>query len=69
MDWHARTVDGELFEVGAAVAVQLCVQVGEEAALQEGVFGEVDSADDVARLELGNVSIAFSIEMGDRYIP
>lgn len=52
MDWHARPVDRDLFEVWSAVSVQLGVEVGEESALQEGVFGEVDAADDVAGLEL-----------------
>lgn len=52
VDWCAGTVDGELLEVGAAVTVELGVEVGEETALQEGVLGEVDTADDVARLEL-----------------
>jgi hypothetical protein len=33
-----RTVDGELLEIGAAVAVELGVEVGEEPALEEGVF-------------------------------
>lgn len=52
MDGDAGLVDGELFEVGAAVAVELGVEVGEETALEEGVVGEVDAADDVAGLEL-----------------
>lgn len=52
MDWDARLVNGQLFEVGAAVAVQLGVEVREETALQQRVFGKVDSADDVAGLEL-----------------
>lgn len=54
MNWCAGTVDGELLEVGAAVTVELGVEVGEETALEEGVIGEVDTADDVARLELRN---------------
>lgn len=54
MNWCAGTVNGELLEVGTAVAVELGVEVGEETALKEGVVGEVDTADDVARLELRN---------------
>lgn len=34
------------------MATQLRVQIREETALEKGVFGEVDTADDVARLEL-----------------
>ena len=56
VDGHARLVDGQLFKVGAAVAVELRVQVGEETALQEGILGEVDASDEVARLELTGVS-------------
>jgi hypothetical protein len=52
VDWCAGTVDGELLEVGTAVAVELSVEVGEETALEKRVLGEVDAADDVARLEL-----------------
>lgn len=52
VNWDAGLVDGQLFEVGAAVAVQLGVEVGEETALQQRVLGEIDSADDVAGLEL-----------------
>lgn len=49
------TVNGELFKVRSAVAVELCIEVGEESALEERVLGEVDAADDVAGLELYNV--------------
>ena len=51
VDWRAGAVDRELLEVGTTVAVQLSVEVREETALEEGVLGEVDAADDVARLE------------------
>lgn len=48
----ARLVDGKLLEVGATVTVQLRVEVREDAALQERVIREVDTANDVAGLEL-----------------
>jgi hypothetical protein len=53
VDGNAGAVDGELFEVWTTVAVELGVKVGEETALEEGVFGEVNSSDDVTGLELG----------------
>jgi hypothetical protein len=49
----AWAVDGQLFKVGAAVPVELSVQVGEETTLEEGILGKVDTSDNVARLELG----------------
>lgn len=52
VDWNTGTVNGELFEVRSAVAVELCVEVGEESALEERILGEVDAADDMAGLEL-----------------
>lgn len=54
VDWDARLVNGKLLEVWAAVTVKLRVEVGEETALEEGVFSEVNTADDVARLELAS---------------
>jgi hypothetical protein len=50
---YAWAVDGQLLKVGAAIPVELSVQVGEETALEEGILGEVDTSDDVAGLELG----------------
>jgi hypothetical protein len=35
-----------VLEVGTTVAVELSVEVGEETALEEGVLGEVNAADD-----------------------
>lgn len=52
MEWHPRTVDGELLKIGASIPVQLRVEIGEEPSLQKGIFGEVDSAHDMAGLEL-----------------
>lgn len=48
----AWTVDGNLLKVGAAVSVELSVQIGEEPALKQGVLSEVDTANNVAGLEL-----------------
>lgn len=59
VDWDVGTVDWELFKIGASVAIELGVEVGEETALEEGVFGEVDAADDVAWLELRGVRDRF----------
>lgn len=56
VDGHTGLVDGDLLEVGAAVTVQLGVEVGEETALEQRVVCEVDTADHVAGLELLNVS-------------
>ena len=51
VDGDDRAVNGELLEIGAAMAVELGVEVGVETALEEGVLAEVDAADDVAGLE------------------
>lgn len=51
VDRSTRTVDGQLLKVGTTMAVQLSVQVREDSALQQRILGEVDAADDVARLE------------------
>jgi hypothetical protein len=50
--WDPRAVDGKLLEVGAIIPVQLSVEIGEDSALKKGIFGKVDSADQMARLEL-----------------
>jgi hypothetical protein len=55
VNWCAGTVDGELFEVGTAVTVELGVQIGEETALEEGILGEINAADDMTRLELNKL--------------
>lgn len=49
---HNGAVDRQLLKVGAAVAVQLRVEVREDAPLQQRILGEVYAADDVAGLEL-----------------
>ena len=52
MNGDARAVDGNLFKIRAAMSVELSVQVGEEAALEERILREVDTSNDVAGLEL-----------------
>jgi hypothetical protein len=49
---HAGLVDGDLLKVGAAVTVDLCVEVREQTSLQKRVVGEVDTSDNVADLVL-----------------
>lgn len=58
VDRNNRSVDGKLFKVGTTVAVKLGIEVGENAALQQRVIGEVDASHNVTRLELGIVSIS-----------
>jgi hypothetical protein len=48
---HSRLIDGELLKVGTSVTVDLCVEVREDAALEQRVFAKVDTADNVPRLE------------------
>jgi hypothetical protein len=68
VDGGVRHVDGELLKVGAAVAVQLGVEIREKAPLQQRVLGKVDAAHDVAGLEhdllrLGEVVGGVSIQL------
>lgn len=51
-DGNTRAVDGQLFEVGAAVAIDLGVEVGEDTSLKERIVCKVDTSDNVTRLEL-----------------
>ena len=46
-----RRIDRQLDEVGAPEPLQLRIQVGEIAPLQQGVVAEVDAGDDVLRAE------------------
>jgi hypothetical protein len=70
VDGNARLVNGELFKVGATVTVQLSVQVGKQTALQERVFSEVNTADNVTWLELFAVSQRFILhKLPDGTIP
>lgn len=55
------TVDGQLFKVGSAVAVDLSIEVRKDTALQKRIFCEVDASDDVSRLELRRVSCARTV--------
>lgn len=50
---HMGSVDWELLEVRATMSVQLSVKVGKDSALKQRVFGEINTANDVAGLELG----------------
>lgn len=52
VDGHNWPVDWQLLKVGTAVTVDLGIQVREEAALEQRIFGEVDTAHNVTRLEL-----------------
>jgi len=52
VDGHAGLVDGDLLEVRSTVAVNLGVDIGEEATLEEGVVGEVDAADNMTWVQL-----------------
>jgi hypothetical protein len=52
MDRGARLIDGQLLEVGIAMAVDLGIEIGEDASLEKRIIAEVDTANDMARLEL-----------------
>jgi hypothetical protein len=56
MDRNNGPVDGKLFKVWTAVSVELGVEVGEDAALEQRVFCKVNTSHDVAWLELLLVS-------------
>lgn len=56
VDGHDGPVDGDLLKVGASVAAQLRVEVREDTALQQRIFAKVEAANNVAGLELGNMS-------------
>ena len=64
VDRNDGAVDGQLLEVGAAVTVQLGVEVREETALQQRIVGEVDAANNVSRLELDPISYGAEIDEG-----
>jgi hypothetical protein len=52
VNFDVGAIDGKLFEIRSAVAVELSVKVGVDATLEEGILAEVDSSNDVTRLEL-----------------
>jgi hypothetical protein len=56
VNWDPGAINRQLFKVRSAMSVQLGVQVGVDAPLEKRIFGEVDSADNVARLELEHIS-------------
>jgi hypothetical protein len=39
VDWDNWTVDRQLLEIGAAIPVQLGIQVAEDSALKQRIFG------------------------------
>lgn len=56
MDRRQRTVDGELLKVGTTVTVELGIKVRKDTSLQQRIFGKVDTANNVARLELSGLA-------------
>lgn len=52
VNWSNRTIDWDLLKVRAAMSIYLRIEVGEDATLKQRVFCEVDTAYDVAWLEL-----------------
>ena len=52
MNRNARLVDGELLEVGSTMTIELGIEIGEQTALEERIICEIDTADNVTRLEL-----------------
>lgn len=52
VDRNNRPVDGELLKVGAPVTVELRVEVGEDAALEQRILSKINTSHDVARLKL-----------------
>ena len=52
VNWDSRAINRQLLKIRSTMSAQLGVQVRVDASLQKGVFGEIDSADDVSRLEL-----------------
>ena len=67
VDRRERAVDRELGEVRAADAAELGVDVGEQAALQQRIVGEVDAGHDVAGMErdllgLGEEVVGVAVE-------
>ena len=52
VDWDSRAVDGKLFKVRTAMAVQLRIEVGVNTPLQERVVGKVYAADYMGGLKL-----------------
>lgn len=51
MDGHNRTVDGQLLKVRSSVTVDLRVEVREQTALQQRVLREVNTTNNMTRLE------------------
>ena len=54
---NARAVNWQLFKVRAIVTVELGVKVGEDTSLKERIICEIDTSNDVTRLELAFLSV------------
>jgi hypothetical protein len=52
VDGNNRAVDGELLKVGTSMAVDLGIKVREDATLKKRILSEVDTTNNVSRLEL-----------------
>jgi hypothetical protein len=52
MERNTRAIDRYLLKVGTVIAIYLSIKVGKQAALKEGILGEVDAANNMAGLEL-----------------
>ena len=52
MDWNDGTVDWELLKIWAAIPIQLSIEIGEDSSLKQRILGEINSANDMTRLEL-----------------
>ena len=52
-EWDSGLVNGKLLKVGAAVPIDLSIKIREDTSLKERIFCEVDTTNNVTRLELG----------------
>ena len=55
VDWYNWTVDRKLFKIRTAMTIELRIAVRENSALKERVVAEVDTTNNVSRLELPEV--------------
>jgi len=52
VDCDMRLIDRKLLEINIAVAVDLCIEIGEDTALEQGIIAEVDTTNNMAWLKL-----------------
>jgi hypothetical protein len=52
VDWNDGTVDWELLKIWSAIPIQLSIEIGEDSSLKKRILGEINSANDMTRLEL-----------------